>query len=135
MKNLVLQADSTFLRNISLICGLDEGNNGVKARSIIRSYYHIELSPIEECEEEEPLVGKEELINTAFQNTEGLFYSNSKNISSNTYEIYDILNRKVHHEMTYDELKMCSFIPGIYIVKEKQNNTNLRTIKLWLPIK
>lgn len=29
---------------------------------------------------------------------------------------------------------MRSFIPGIYIVKEKQNNSILRTIKIWLPI-
>ncbi|MEI2696752.1 MAG: hypothetical protein V9E90_16905 [Saprospiraceae bacterium] len=131
----ITENDSTFLRATSLICDFYEGNNSVIARSILRSYYKLDVQLFNECDME-PLISSHALKSKNYQKLEDLFYIKSMydDFSSKVIEIYDVLNRKLNTYNDFDELNSSKLIPGLYLLKFKQNDVVLKTTKIWLPI-
>lgn len=136
LKNELLSFnDSTFLRSVSVICGLNEGNNDVIARSILRSYFNVDLLPSLECVEESLIDNKSD-FNNIFNKLDELIHPKKVNgdISLKSIEIFDLLYRKVNIYKSYEELTNALLIPGLYILRYNLKNGELKTTKLWLPI-
>ena len=118
LKNELLSFnDSTFLRSVSVICGLNEGNNDVIARSILRSYFNVDLLPSLECVEESLIDNKSD-FNKIFNKLDELIHPKKVNgdISLKSIEIFDLLYRKVNIYKSYEELTNALLIPGLYIL-------------------